>query len=609
MTRIFVRDEDSCGQNNVSAEEYVNQFDAQVLFGRTHEIGLLSHAWIDPQSRLFLLHGATGIGKTALLHKWLHTLQKKDWHDAEAIFFWSFSPPDLAHAAQDPVEEFFRYALYWFGGEEATRCPNLLQGECLAKLVQSHHTLLILDGLDILQFNTGSAAGSLADPRLGLLLERLAEHNTGLCIAVSREPLVGDFAEYPSASRHELGKLPLDAAAELLSSKGVQADAEKLRQIAVDYGQNPLTLGLLGGYLSVWHGGDWRQMEKIPVLMDQQAEGRQARRILVANSTELAGKPGEAILYLLCMLYRPTHWDTLEALLGKERGWSLFHKKHQDTYASLIGSFARLNQQKRYQAILQLRELGLVELSGRCFWLPQWVSEAYQRQLKYDWPQAWKQANQRLMQYYATLPKEVDLSGIIPLTTTQKSVKVSGLFGKPVVQAAPPEEAVPEAAPVIAEVAVEEAAPIIAEVAVEVEAEAETAAAETVPVIAETQVEAAAPELDLNWLNSLTPVIAEVQLKDTVTFNAEAQAEDAQPIIAEVVAIAEPSPPLIPAKPAFSRSDVENLSNLMAQLKNYQNSLQMLQIRTKKFQKHVRQLDKEVESMHYPFARTGTDSR
>lgn len=608
MTRIFIRDEYYCGQNDGSAENHAGQFDAP-LFGRTHEIGLLSHAWIDPQSRLFLLNGPTGMGKTALLHKWLHTLQKKHWHDAEAVFVWSFYPPDLAHAPQDPVEEFFHHALYWFGGEEAARCPNLLQGEYLAKLVQSHHTLLILDGLEVLQFKSGAANQQLGDPRLGVLLEHLAKHNTGLCITVSREPLLGDFTLEQGVQRHELEKLPLDAAIELLDHKGVQGDKERLQQMAIDYDQNPLTLGLLGGYLAVWHSGDWRQMEKIPVLMDQQLDGRQARRILVANATELAGMPGESILYLLCMLYRPTHWDTLETLLGKGRGWSFpawFNKTQQDNYASLIGRFLRLSQHKRYQAILQLRELGLLELSGRCFWLAHWVREAFQRQLRYDWPSAWKETNQRLMQYHASLPKEPeDLTQIIPLTATHKSAKVAGPFGK---QVAP--------TPAIAEVAAEENIPVIAAAVPVQEEPAPTIAEEPVkeaiaPVSAEVLIEDTSPTLDLNWLNSLTPVIAAVQAENTAPAIASTPVEEAVPAQqVPVPAIPEqaPTPTAIPARPALTRTDLENMANLMAQLKNYQNSLQILQIRTKKYQKQVRQFDKEVQSMRYPYAKTGTDS-
>ncbi len=545
MTRIFIRDEHHCEQRDTEAEDYVKQFETPVLFGRTHEIGLLNQAWVDAQSRLFLLHGEVGIGKTALMHKWLHTLEKKHWHDAETVFLWSFYPPDLTQPLQDPVEEFFHYALHWFGGEVATRCPNLLQGEYLAKLVSAHHTLLILDGLETLQYTKGSSENQVGDPRLNVLLERLAAQNPGLCVVIGRQPLAGHF---PTAGvkRHALEKLSVDAAAECLTHKGVQADSEKLRQMAVDYGQNPLTLHLLGGYLSVWHAGDWQRMDQIPVLMDQQADGRQARRILVANATELQGKPSEAILYLLSLLYRPVHWDTLEALLSRERGWALppiFKRPPQDNYASLIAGFLRLSQRKRYQAILQLRELGLLELSGRCFWLPSWVREAYQRQFKYDWPVAWSQTNAHLMQYHAALAPDTDaLANITPLIDTQKAVKITGPFGK------------------------------------------------ITPTPAFTEASVYTPNIDLAWLNTITPALT-AALPPTTARNAETLPEPAQISVFDT----DTAPPVAPAA-ALHRADLDKMTELMAQLKHYQNALHTLEIRTQKYQKQVRQFDKEVQA-------------
>lgn len=564
MTRIFVRDEDGCSKTD--AVEFIRQQQMAGVFGCTQEIGLLNNAWIDPQSRLFLLTGPTGSGKTTLLKKWLHTLQKKNWHDAEAVYLWSFYPPDLAHSVQDPVEEFFLHALHWFGGAEAARCPNLLQGEMLARLVQSHHTLLILDGLEILQSRSGSASGKLVDPRLATLLERLTTHNPGLCVAVSREPLVADFCSLPYLQQHNLDKLDLDAAVELLRYKGVEADDERLRQIAVDYGQNPLTLNLLGGYLGVWHAGDWRQMEKIPVLMDQQQDGRQARRILVANSTQLAGTAGEGLLYLLSTLYRPTHWDTLTALFGK-RGWSLpgwLKKKQEDSFAKLIGVFVQQSQQKQYQATLQLRELGLLELSGRCFWLPQWVREAYQRQLRYDWPQAWKETNHRLMIFHTTLPTEPEMVETAPTTGWLPA----GPFGMPAAQEPAPAADITE--PLTVEIPAE---PVVAEEPIHAE--------EPAPVVVEELIHEEEP----------VPVVVEEAIPE------EEPAPAAEPVTAKVL----PFPP----RPVYTHNDLEDMGRLLEQVKHYQNSLQMLQIRTKKFQKHLKEFDNAVQSTQRPKVRNG----
>jgi hypothetical protein len=296
--------------------------------------------------------------------------------------------------------------------------------------------------------------------------------------------------------------------------------------------------------------------------MDQQTDGRQARRILVANSAELQSQPSEAILYLLSMLYRPIHWDALETLLGKPQGWGLLQKKHQDTYASLIGTFARLNQKKRYLAILQLRELGLLELSGRCFWLPQWVREAYQRQLRFDWPQAWKETNQHLMQFHANLPKvDADLSSIAPLNETQPAVKIAAPFGRFITQ----------------------------DIITEVRAEPVVSAIAPIPE--------PIPEVLIN--------LAQEMLTKTA-----APIDVATPVIAAIEpTVIAPTPPSETPCHTVTRADLDNLIDLSAKLKQYQNSLQMLDIRTKKYQKHVRQLDKDVQSMHYPPARTGTASR
>ncbi|MEZ5453786.1 MAG: ATP-binding protein [Thiothrix sp.] len=576
MTKIFIRDEDGCNAADTGAG--IKQQQMAGIFGRSRDAGLLSTAWANPQTRLLLLHGPTGIGKTALLHKWLHSLQQKGWHDAEAVYVWSFYPPDLAHSVLDPVEEFFQHALSWFGGKEAAHSPKLLQGEVLAKLVQTHHVLLVLDGLEILQSQGGSSIGRLVDPRLNSLLECLAEHSPGLCVAVSRKPLLGNFSGKPGVKRHELEMLPVEDGVRLLRYNGVTGEDDKLREMAVDFGQNPLTLNLLGGYLAVWHQGDWRRMDQIPILLDHVDEGRQVRRLLMANAVELADTPEEALLYLLSMLYRPTRMDTLANLIEASRSWPFgwFQKKRQDSYASRIGAFGRLNKRKQYAAVLQLRQLGLVSLSGGCFCLPQWVRETYQRQLKYDWPITWKETNRRLMLFHSTLPKEPELPDISPLLATLPQPRVATKLTEAMASAAAAREisAVAEAMPLAQAVPQPEEA-FTASVEVP-----ETLAAEPVAM---AQHPAKEPKTQVDEIANQAQPLA-----------------SSQPAVAKVLHF--------PGKPVSLSRELAEVNKLLAQLEYYQKSLQMLQIRTKKFQKCVRQLDKDVQSVHYSPSRTGTDA-
>ena len=44
MVRVFIRDEDECGHDNVSAQKSVNTFKIPILFGRTLELATLDNA-------------------------------------------------------------------------------------------------------------------------------------------------------------------------------------------------------------------------------------------------------------------------------------------------------------------------------------------------------------------------------------------------------------------------------------------------------------------------------------------------------------------------------------------------------------------------------------
>ena len=405
MVKVFIRQEDECGHGKISAQEHINQFKAPVLFGRTNELAALDNAWSSATLNLVLVQGPAGIGKSALMERWLYNLQKKHWHDAEMVYSWSFFPPDLTRPLQHPVDEFFDHALRWFGETNPERFSTFFQAERLVELIQAHHSLVVLDGLSFWQTQSGNFQGHLADPRLTYLLTRLAQHNPGLCIAVTMHALPAELDSFKGLQRLPLDKLPLETCAQILRYKGVQASDEKLQQIADDFEQNPLNLHLLGGYLAIWHGGNWRQIESIPILLDDVPEGRHARRILTANAARLQMSAGTVLLYQLSLLYQPILRQHLDALLKlSPRPLLRWLFKKPDSYAEVIRPYRILNAQEQHRVIRQLQELGLLNSSGRCLCAHPWVKTFFQKEFKGYWPTAWKQANQLLVNYYQTLP-------------------------------------------------------------------------------------------------------------------------------------------------------------------------------------------------------------
>ncbi|MFN3786180.1 MAG: hypothetical protein ACK4RS_05010, partial [Thiothrix sp.] len=60
-----------------------------------------------------------------------------------------------------------------------------------------------------------------------------------------------------------------------------------------------------------------------------------------------------------------------------------------------------------------------------------------------------------------------------------------------------------------------------------------------------------------------------------------------------------------PVKRTYSTADAEALDGLTAQLRQYQNTLQMLQMRTKKLQKQLRDFDQAVQTVQRSQAKSG----
>ena len=67
-----------------------------------------------------------------------------------------------------------------------------------AELVGQERTLLVLDGLEPLQFARGAQLGRFKDQGIAALLKQLAASSAGLCICTSRLPLT-ELEDYSDA--------------------------------------------------------------------------------------------------------------------------------------------------------------------------------------------------------------------------------------------------------------------------------------------------------------------------------------------------------------------------------------------------------------------------
>ncbi|WP_295436087.1 TIR domain-containing protein [uncultured Thiodictyon sp.] len=133
-------------------------FGAADFLGRQTELQLLDDAWSDPGTCALELTAPGGVSKTALVKRWLDRLRAADWRGAELVFGWSFFSQGTGDDRQASDDGFFSSAFDWFEVAHDPASSPWDKGKLLAQAVAAHRTLLVLDGVEPLQYPPGPMA-------------------------------------------------------------------------------------------------------------------------------------------------------------------------------------------------------------------------------------------------------------------------------------------------------------------------------------------------------------------------------------------------------------------------------------------------------------------
>ena len=201
---------------------------ARKLYGRDSEMAGLLQAWDGGQTRIFAFDAMGGAGKTALAYRFVRALKASGWRGARSVFAWSFHGQGSNEDRQASADGFFKAAFAHFsaGGKAPPRDPHR-KGVDLAHLVQAQRALLILDGLEPLQYaehggpQSSIAVGGVKDPGVKALLKALADDNPGLCIVTTRIRLA-ELMGAEGVTFRELTEIPLMEAIALLRDLGAE---------------------------------------------------------------------------------------------------------------------------------------------------------------------------------------------------------------------------------------------------------------------------------------------------------------------------------------------------------------------------------------------------
>ncbi len=265
------------------------------LVGREQELADLDAAWNDPQTNVVTIVAWGGVGKTALLAEWEGRLAARDFDGADA-FDGSFYSQGTREEAVASGEGFLNAALRFFGDEEGERLassPRVAEekGRELAAMVARRKALLVLDGLELLQYPPNHYLyGELKDPGVAALLKGLAVRSPGLCVVTTRES-VADLGRYRTTTAPEwkLEGLSPEAGTVLLEKLQVKGNKKEIRALIEEIGGHALTLQLIGSYLRDAHGGDVRKRDLVKFeVADREEQGGHAFLVIEAYERWLA---------------------------------------------------------------------------------------------------------------------------------------------------------------------------------------------------------------------------------------------------------------------------------------------------------------------------------
>jgi hypothetical protein len=391
------------------------------LIGREDETKLLTDAWEKvlriekgrPHVLTFVALG--GEGKTSLVAKWAAELAAQDWPGCDAAFAWSFYSQGTREQVAASSDLFLKEALNFFGDDAdkafaASPAGVYEKGQRLARLVGQRRCLLILDGLEPLQYApTSPTPGELKDQGIAALLKGLAAASHGLCVVTTRYSLP-DLKVFWQTTAPEVTLLRLsrEAGVHLLKTLGVRGTAQEFATLVEDVKGHALTLTLLGGFLKRAFHGDIRQRDRVKFeKADEKMDGGRAFRTMAAYEQWLLRDGGDegrrevAVLRLMGLFDRPAEAGCLAAL-------------RSETISGLTESLDGLADEDWEYCLSGLETAKLLtvnrDASGALVSLDAHphMREYFAKQLREQQPDAWRAAHRRLYEYLCATTQEGD---------------------------------------------------------------------------------------------------------------------------------------------------------------------------------------------------------
>ena len=287
-----------------------------------------------------------GLGKTALLGRWLRRDGESAPRHADGIFFWSYYRDTNTKSMLEELLQFGQEELDWQVPERLDGAPETEQ---VLDLLGRRRLIVALDGLEVVQESPGTVAyGKLMSPDLAELLHRHGRENSldpspvllapaasqvsldegtvtgtsrSLIMLTSRFPFP-DLTVYLGASLRTLPLPELESAegAALLAALGVHGREEDREEISRRLSGHPLALRVFARSMPAEVAGDptrmWQQVFDTPHMAGADSLAGKMQRLLAFYEQQLP-EPQRLALGLLALFRMPVGEATLAVLWAK----------------------------------------------------------------------------------------------------------------------------------------------------------------------------------------------------------------------------------------------------------------------------------------------------
>ncbi|HEX3955209.1 MAG TPA: hypothetical protein VHZ03_01100 [Trebonia sp.] len=385
----------------------------EVFVGRAAQIRKLLTLWQENRGSLVQIAADGGTGKTTLVRRWLGELGGDA--DRPSDLYWSFYSQGSHREAMDSTA-FFDFAARALGIDSAALGPTERRrmGALVARRFAARGGVLVLDGMEPLQYPPSVEGGAVSDPLLHQMLQEFREilrsgNQGGHFVVVITTRWAIPHLSGPGMATLELPALSVQEGADLLQRVRVSGKpgvglefrpaphhtGDELEAASSEFAGHPLALTLLAAYLLCAEDGDLARRATIPPMaaFPEDVPGySHARRVMAAYdrlfySSDEAGwhEACHQLLRVIGLFDRPAEPELVDILC----------------WPPISGLTDQLASASRYNyAVGRLRDLRLLSLPDAA--APEFldthplIREHFGRSLRKESPDAWTQAHARL---------------------------------------------------------------------------------------------------------------------------------------------------------------------------------------------------------------------